>query len=156
MAFELTAKFINFLFENPDKVDQGIKTTNTSSSLIETATDKKVINQSKTLKTLNKVAKKGASATAIISVIKDASETDFDNPSDVGDFVENTVQTTVGATPLVGPGLDVIMEDSKKEDGVTNVDNMARNFSTVYDRQQKATQERINRLKNLRKKDNDN
>ncbi len=83
-------------------------------------------------KNINNVAKKIGPVIDAVSVVKDAVETDLDNPQEVGDFVENTLETAVGLTPLIGPGLGVVMDDAKKEDGVTNVENLSNAYQKSF------------------------
>jgi RHS repeat-associated protein len=72
-------------------------------------------------------------AADFISIAKDAATTDFSDNDETADFVENTVQTTVEAAagPL-GSAINLIIEDSKRPNGVTNTENLNRNFQSNY------------------------
>ena len=86
------------------------------------------------------VTKTGATAGAVVAIVKtsaDAATTDFSNSEETADFVENTTQTAVetAAGPL-GAAVDVILENGKDKNGLTNLNNnrMHDAYSTNKDR----------------------
>src|SRR5690606_17166410 len=102
------------------------------SSVTETGTSQRVMEQTDNVKKVNKFAKKLGPIVTITTVADDAMNTDFEDPEQVGDFVENTVQSALESTPVIGPGLGVLADDAKEEDGVTNVENMAKSYQKSY------------------------
>jgi hypothetical protein len=74
----------------------------------------------------------------VIEVFNSAATTDFSNSEETGNFVEGTVQTAVEAVagPL-GVAVNTILENSKDENGLTNLDNnrMHDAYSANKDRQ---------------------
>ena len=86
----------------------------------ETLTDSRVV---KGLDQVNKVVKVVDPIITVTTIAIDANGTDFSNPDSAGDFVENTVETVIGSTPVIGTAAGVIMEDSKQDDGLTNLSN---------------------------------
>ena len=116
------------------------------SSVVETATDKKVSKQTGLVKGVNKLAKKTNSIITILSISNDFMSTDFHNSEETGEFIEKTVQNTMEAIPVIGPALGTIADDSKKEDGVTNIDNMSKNYSTNLNAAQKRAKARAQRM----------
>ncbi|MEX2410255.1 MAG: RHS repeat-associated core domain-containing protein [Candidatus Paceibacterota bacterium] len=74
----------------------------------------------------------------VIEVTGNALETDFSNTEEIGVFVEGTVQTVAeAAAGPMGAAVNVIIENGKKENGLTNLDNnrMHNAYSTNKDRQ---------------------
>jgi hypothetical protein len=71
--------------------------------------------------------------TAAFAISKDLATTDFNDNNETADFVENTTQTVIetAAGPL-GAAVNVILEDSKKDDGVTNTRRMSNDFKGSY------------------------
>jgi hypothetical protein len=88
------------------------------------------------MKNLPKLRAKSGAIGNAIDLGTAASElvtTDFTNTEEIADFVEGTVQTVVeNIANLAGPAVTVILEDGKKDDGVTNVKNMPDNFKQPY------------------------
>jgi hypothetical protein len=90
----------------------------------ETLTDKKVVGKViEGVEKINQVTKVAGPVISITSIALDAAETDFSNPEETANFAENTVQTMVESVPVVGAAAGVIMDDSKKDDGLTNLNN---------------------------------
>lgn len=148
VADQFNAAVDNVVSFTNDAIENFSTPTGRTSSVVETATDEKVnSNQTKKVKVLNKASKIVGPVVLGASITQDALTTDFDDTEQVGNFVEKTAQNTLEATPLIGPGLGIIADEAKKEDGVTNTKNLSKNFSTMYDAQQKRTQERIERLR---------
>jgi hypothetical protein len=76
----------------------------------------------------NKTIRKIGDAVDIVDKAKDAGEmiieygeTDFNDPEQTGDFIEKSVQKGVEQAPIVGDAAEIIMDDSKKSDGLTNL-----------------------------------
>jgi len=61
-------------------------------------------------------------------------ETDFSNPRQKADFIEKSVQKTIEQVPVVGDAAEVIINDSKQDDGLTNLKNkrMSNSFKGSY------------------------
>jgi RHS repeat-associated protein len=96
-------------------ISEVLKWIGRANSVAETATD------SKATKILGPII-------TVASISKDAVETDFTDPEQVGNFVENSIQNGVESTPVIGPALGVIMDDAKKDDGVLNTDNLVKSY----------------------------
>ena len=81
----------------------------------------------------------GSKATKILgpiitvrSISKDAVETNFTDPEQVANFMENPVQNGVESTPVLGPALGVNMDNSKKENGILNTDNLVKSYQQSH------------------------
>tara|TARA_R100000152_G_C6764939_1_gene189653 strand:- start:760 stop:1587 length:828 start_codon:yes stop_codon:yes gene_type:complete len=127
-----------------------MRDVSTSSNLVEIATDPKVTGSpSDALKTISKTAKVLGPAADAGSILIDAVNMDSNDAESVANFTENTASTLVEAS--FGPAaifVNVVNNEAKKPDGVTNVKNLSKNFSTVRSAQEKRTQARIDRLRN--------
>ncbi len=115
------------LVENSDEI---IEVMDVAGDIAEnTETGGKLTNN----KPLKKVAGQLGDGVTVLQVGFDAATTDFSDSEQTADFIENTasegVETAFG--PL-GPAVNVILNDSKSENGVTNTKNMSRNFSSTY------------------------
>ena len=93
-------------------------------SVVETATD------SKAAKVLGPVI-------TTTSIANEMLNTDFSNQEDVSNFVESSVQDLVESAPVVGPGLGLIMDNAKKEDGAMNTQNLTKSFEQSHDQNKK-------------------
>lgn len=121
-----------------DKTQNVLQTAGRVANTIETITEEATSLPNSPLKTvMNNTAKKTGTIATSVSILLDAVTTDFNNPNERSNFVENTVQKTIETLPIVGAPLGVIMDDTKKEDGVTNPKNLVKAYRSVYDQRQK-------------------
>jgi RHS repeat-associated protein len=104
-----------------------LKWTGRLNSVVETATD------SKAAKVLGPVI-------TTTSIANEMLNTDFSNQEDVSNFVEGAVQDLVESTPVVGPGLGIIMDNAKKEDGAMNTQNLTKSFEQSHNQNKKLYQ----------------
>jgi hypothetical protein len=74
-------------------------------------------------KSLNKVFQGTSIGADILVTFSEVSETDFSNQEEKTVFTQNLIQTIGGNTPVIGPGVDAILIDSRAEDGLTNLEN---------------------------------
>jgi hypothetical protein len=66
------------------------------------------------------------------SIANEMVNNDFSNQEDVSNFVEGAVQDLVESAPVVGPGLGLIMDNAKKEDGAMNTQNLTKSFEQSH------------------------
>jgi len=93
-------------------------------NLTETITDESVIGgNNPAVEKLNSATKVIGPAVLVGSVLLDGLDTDFSDSAETADFIENTVQSTLESIPVIGASLGVIMEDGKKDDGLTNTNS---------------------------------
>jgi RHS repeat-associated protein len=101
-----------------------LKWTGRLNSIVETASDSKASKIAGPLITTTSIANR------LIS-------TDFSNQDEVSSLVENTVQDLVEITPVVGPSLGLIMDNSKKEDGIMNTQTLTKSYKQSYNQNKK-------------------
>jgi RHS repeat-associated protein len=90
-------------------------------NLTETITDKNILGgNNPAVEKLNSATKVVGPAVLVGSVLLDGMDTDFSDSAETADFIENTVQSAIESVPVIGAPLGVIMEDGKKDDGLTN------------------------------------
>lgn len=89
--------------------------------MTETFSDKSVIGvNNSAVEKLNTATKAVGPVLLVGSVLLDGLDTDFSDTAETADFIEDTVQSTLASVPVIGAPLGVIMDDGKKDDGLTN------------------------------------
>ncbi len=69
----------------------------------------------------------------LISISKDAANKDLSKSDEAADFTENTIQTVMqAAAGRLGPGVNLIIEDGKDPNGVTNTNNLRHSYRNSY------------------------
>lgn len=121
----------------------------TLSDMVEAPTDpKNTGSNSGSLKNLNKTSKIVGPVADIADVAWDASTTDFSDPKQTGDFVENTAATVVAAGfGPAAPAAAFIMSDTQKPSGTTNPLNLRNSYSVTFRQQNSMINARIKLLK---------
>ncbi|MFZ1560387.1 MAG: RHS repeat-associated core domain-containing protein [Saprospiraceae bacterium] len=98
---------------------------------------------------MNKVAGKIAPVLDILSIANDYNNTDFSNKSEKSEFTKDAVQTGISQIPLIGTFLDWIMDSSRDESSIFNLENgkMSRGYSTSKDATSNMVNARIEQRK---------
>ena len=100
-----------------------------ANNVVETITDKNSDTPDFSKKsTINKITKKAGPLMTATSIVDDISNPNLSSE----EKVKNTVQNVLSDTPVIGPGINMILDNSRQEDGIFNLDNdrMSEAFST--------------------------
>lgn len=98
---------------------------------------------------MNKVAGKIAPVLDILTIANDYNNTDFSNKSEKSEFTKDAVQTGISQIPVIGTFLDWIMDSSRDESSIFNLENgkMSKGYSTSKDATSNMVNARIEQRK---------